>query len=154
VSEAVIDANLAVKFVLKGVPYRQKVRRFLADCTKAGVTLLAPPLLESEADSALRRLVYGGYITPAAGQAAQTLLNALPVQIIYDPQVRARARAIAEQFQQQRVYDATYAALAELRGCEFWTADKAFYDAVQGTLPWVHYIGDYTGWTPPPTPAT
>src|SRR3712207_9203819 len=38
--------------------------------------------------------------------------------------VRARARVIAEILQQPRVYDATYAALAEARGCLFWTADK------------------------------
>jgi len=41
------------------------------------------------------------------------------------------------------VYDATYAALAELRGCEFWTADKAFDDAVKAALPFVKYLPDY-----------
>lgn len=39
--------------------------------------------------------------------------------------------------------DATYAALAELRGCEFWTADKVFYDAVKATLSFVKYLPDY-----------
>jgi predicted nucleic acid-binding protein len=38
---------------------------------------------------------------------------------------------MAERFNQRAVYDATYAALAELHGAEFWTADKAFYDAVR-----------------------
>jgi len=37
----------------------------------------------------------------------------------------------------------TYAALAELRGCEFWTADKAFYDAVKAVLSFVKYLPDY-----------
>jgi hypothetical protein len=43
----------------------------------------------------------------------------------------------------KRVYDATYAALAELRGCEFWTADKVFYDAVKGVLVFVKHLPDY-----------
>lgn len=38
-----------------------------------------------------------------------------------------RAREIARQFGQERIYDSLYAALAELHGCEFWTADKVFY---------------------------
>jgi predicted nucleic acid-binding protein len=143
VSEYVIDANLAARFVLKGEPHRRKVRRFLVDCDAQGVGLVAPPLYESEVDSVLRRRVYHGRLTPAAEQAARTLVDALGVQTVYDPQGRARAREIAAQFHQERVYDATYAALAELRGCEFWTADKAFYDAVKGTLTFIHYIGDY-----------
>jgi len=140
-SEVVIDANLAVRFAVKGEPYRQKARRFIADCGSAGVALIAPPLYESEADSVLRQRVYNGTMTEAAGRAAQTLLNVLPVMIVYDPNVRTRAREIAEQFNQERVYDATYAALAEQRRCELWTADKAFYDTVNATLRFVKFIG-------------
>ena len=58
-------------------------------------------------------------------------------------QIRQRAREIAEQFNQPTVYDATYAALAELRGCDFWTADKLFYDAVKKVLTFVKYLPDY-----------
>jgi len=53
------------------------------------------------------------------------------------------ARDIAEQFNLPTVYDATYAALAELRGCEFWTADKVFYDTVKAVLTFVKYLPDY-----------
>jgi len=35
------------------------------------------------------------------------------------------------------------AALAELRGCELWTADKAFFDAVKSALPFVKYLPNY-----------
>lgn len=57
--------------------------------------------------------------------------------------MRRRAREVAEQFNQRFVYDATYAALAELRGCEFWTADKVFWDAVKVVLSFVKYLSDY-----------
>jgi len=54
-----------------------------------------------------------------------------------------RAREIARQFNQPNIYDSLYAALAELRVCEFWTADKAFYDAVKARLSFVKYLPDY-----------
>ena len=53
------------------------------------------------------------------------------------------ARAIARQFDQPRIYDSLYAALAELHGCEFWTADKRFYDAVTLNLAFVKYLPHY-----------
>jgi predicted nucleic acid-binding protein len=142
-SEIVLDASIAVRYAVKGEPFRQKARRFVGDCGQQGVRLLAPPLFESEADSAIRWYVHQGTLTRAAGHTAQTILNSLPVHLRSDPRVRPRAREIAEQFSQDRVYDSTYAALAEVLGCEFWTADKAFYDAVKGSLTFVHYLGDY-----------
>jgi predicted nucleic acid-binding protein len=41
------------------------------------------------------------------------------------------------------VYDATYLALAELRRCEFWTADERLLNRVKGTLSFVKWLGDY-----------
>ena len=58
-------------------------------------------------------------------------------------EIRQRAREITKQFNQRYVYDATYAALAESLGCEFWTADKTFYDAVKTVLTFVKYLPDY-----------
>ncbi len=40
-------------------------------------------------------------------------------------------------------YDASYLALAESEGCELWTGDRPFYQAVRGKLPQVKWIGDY-----------
>jgi predicted nucleic acid-binding protein len=42
-----------------------------------------------------------------------------------------------------RVYDSTYAALAEIRGCELWTGDERFYNVAQGALAFVRFIGSY-----------
>jgi predicted nucleic acid-binding protein len=58
--------------------------------------------------------------------------------------IRQRAREIAEKFNQRSVYDSTYAALAELRNCEFWTADKVFYNAVKIDLKYMRYLPDYS----------
>jgi predicted nucleic acid-binding protein len=57
--------------------------------------------------------------------------------------MRQRGREIARQFRQRKVYDATYAALAELRGCDFWTADQQFFNDVAPVLTFVKYLPNY-----------
>ncbi len=78
-AEQVIDASVAIKWVVKGEPFRNKARQLLRDARLKDITLIGPP----------------------------------------------------------------YAALAELHGCEFWTADKVFYEAVKAVLPFVKYLPDY-----------
>jgi len=79
----------------------------------------------------------------ADAQKAYAVLDRAPVQIVTHPNLRQRARELAEQFNQRTVYDATYAALADLRGCEFWTADRVFDEVVKRALPFVKYLADY-----------
>jgi len=143
VSEVCVDANVAVKPALKGEAFRATARRFIKDCAASGVVLIAPPIFESELDSIIRKRVFEGQLTLAEAHLAYGVLDKTPVQMATHPNLRKRAREIAEQFNQKYVYDATYAALAELRGCEFWTADKVFYDAVKATLAFVKHLPDY-----------
>jgi predicted nucleic acid-binding protein len=75
--------------------------------------------------------------------ASLAAFYAVGVQTVTHPDMVHWARTIARQFNQERIYDSLYAALAELRGCEFWTADKVFYDAVKSTLPFVKHLPDY-----------
>lgn len=82
-------------------------------------------------------------MTTDEARNAFTILDAAPVEIVELPGVRQRAREITKQFNQRYVYDVTYAALAESLGCEFWTADKTFYDAVKTVLTFVKYLPEY-----------
>lgn len=137
-----VDASLAACFALGQAPYLEAAEQFFARSIEEDVPLIAPPLFESEADSAVQYHLYHRRITTGAAARAQQLLDGLPVAIVYATGMRKRAREIAVRFNQERVYDATYAALAELRGCEFWTADKEFFMAVQEELPYVRFIGE------------
>lgn len=141
--ECCIDANIAVKWFIKGEAFRRKALKFLRESQAAGITLIAPPLFEMETDSVIQTRVVDGRTTPAVADETLALLDTAPVVTVTDPRLRQRAREIARQFHQRKVYDATYAALAELRGCEFWTADKVFYDAVKAVLSFVKYLPDY-----------
>ncbi len=138
-----IDASLAINFVIPVQPYHGQTVALFHSWAGDQATLVAPPLFESEADSVIRRYVYQGLLDRDAGKAAQGLLDALPVSIVQDIRVRERARQIAEAFNQDRVYDATYSALAELLGCELWTADREFHRAVKDNLGYVRFVGEF-----------
>ena len=47
-------------------------------------------------------------------------------------------------YNRPRAYDAAYLALAELRGCEFWTTDERLYNAVSHDLTWVKWVGTFS----------
>ena len=68
----------------------------------------------------------------------------LPIKTIHVPQQRERAWEIAREFQLPTVYDATYLALAELRQCEFWTADEKLFKRVRDKLSFVQWLGNYS----------
>ena len=142
-AERCIDANVAIKWFIKGDAFRQKALQLLRESIAAGITLIAPPLFESETDGIVQTRLLERRTTASVADRTFVLLDAAPVVIVAHPGVRQRARAIARQCGQRKVYDATYAALAELRGCEFWTADKVFYDAANATLPFVKYLPQY-----------
>lgn len=141
--ERCVDASVAVKWVIYGEPWRKKARRFLRDSIAAGFTLIAPPLFEYEMESVLQRLLQSGSLTTREADLALARLAAIGVESVTHPDMVKRARQIARRFNQPAIYDSLYAALAELRGGEFWTADKVFYDVVKASLPFVKYLPDY-----------
>jgi len=141
--ERCVDANIAVKWFIKDEAFRHKALKLLRESQAAGITLIAPPLFEMETDSIIQTRLVDGRTTPEIADGTLALLDTAPVVIVTHPRLRQRAREIARQFHQRKVYDATYAALAELRGCEFWTADKAFYDTVKAGLKFVKYLPNY-----------
>lgn len=137
------DASSAAAFALPDEKHHAQAQRLVADLAQEKARLIAPPIFESEADSIIRRRVYLETLTLPAGASALALMDALQVEIIYEPATRLRAREMAAQNNQVRVYDSTYAALAEARGVELWTADERFYNSVSGALSFVKFIGNY-----------
>lgn len=142
--EVVVDASLAAKWVV-AEPLEKEAKALLSEWLEDGVTIIVPPLWEAEVDTALEKRIYWGRrkLDPAQVDLARKALDLVPVSVKYVSKVRRRARKIARQFKQEMVYDSTYAALAQIQGCEFWTADKRFYRAVKGKLGFVKYLGDY-----------
>lgn len=142
-AEIVVDASVVVAYAMSEERFSGAARRFLRDVAGIEALLLAPPLIEAETDSALRRRVTRGVITPEAERAAHAVVDALAIETVHDPGVRRDARTLATRFGQGRVYDSTYAALAQLRGCELWTADSSYFRAVRRGLPFVRHLEEF-----------
>jgi predicted nucleic acid-binding protein len=83
-------------------------------------------------------------LTVAQAEHAFASLQALPIKTTHSPEQRERAWKIACEFQFPTVYDATYRALAELRQCQFWTADEKLFKQVKDKLTFVQWLGNYS----------
>ncbi len=95
-----------------------------------------------EVTSTLRRLVYLRQIAPEEGEVAFERFLKIPIRLSHQRRAIPLAWALAQQLNRPRAYDTSYLALAEILGCEFWTADEKLYNAVGGSLDFVRWIGE------------
>lgn len=157
-ARVVMDASLAIDVLLGTQPRKARALRFLNVCNARGIVLIVPPTFASETDTAVRRIVARGQLAAADLPYIFAALDSLPLDVALNATeleaVRKRARQIADELALTPVYDSTYAALAEARGCDFWTADEKFANAAKQlrrqpsgttapTLPNVRFIGDF-----------
>jgi predicted nucleic acid-binding protein len=146
-TEVCVDASLAVKVVVTE-PDSDKADALFDEWASAGQQLVAPAFFEVETDSILRqKVVLRRDLTAEQAEAAFAKLQALPIQQVSVSEHRQRAWRIATEFGFATVYDATYLALSEVRGCEFWTADERLYNQVKDKLAFVKWLGNYMPWT-------
>ena len=93
-------------------------------------------------DKVLRRVVRGELTVEDAVRLLEYLL-ASGIELRDEPSLHARALQISSRLRQGAVYDAHYLALADILGCEYWTADESFYRAVAFSAQSVHWIGEF-----------
>lgn len=136
-----VDASLFLSIVFDD-PQRANASRLWGDWLAAGTPLVAPPLFHAEITSVIRLRSYRGELPPAT---AHELLSAgldSPVEIWSDSAaLQPRALDLAALFNQPKAYDAQYLAVADILGCELWTADRRLAESVASRLPWVRYVG-------------
>jgi len=80
--ERVIDASVAVKWVMKGESYRRQARKLLRESLAAGIRLVAPPLFENEVESVIQEELFFRHISVADADRALRALDRTRVQII------------------------------------------------------------------------
>jgi predicted nucleic acid-binding protein len=141
--EVCVDAGLAIKTVTPETG-SDRADALFAHWTSSGFHLVAPAFFEVETDSILRqKVVLRQELTPEQAELAFGKLRTLPIQQLTVPGQRERAWEIARDFDFPTVYDATYLALAELRGCEFWTADERLFNRVKDRLAFVRWLNEH-----------
>ena len=138
-----VDASVALKLVLDEED-SDTTHALWASWVAAGLEIIAPCHLAFEVTSVIRNHVYRGEISAEAGQTAFEAIHAQGIDLVHPDTLHKRAWELAQQFNRPTAYDAYYLALGELAGCDVWTADRRLFHAVQDTLPWVRWLGDYT----------
>lgn len=141
--EVCVDASVAVKVVVAERD-SDKADALFNEWASSGQQLIAPAFFAVETDSILRQKVaLRKELTPEQAQVAFAKLQTLPIQQMAVLGQRQRAWEVATAYGFATVYDATYLALAELRGCEFWTADERLFQQVKDTLSFVKWLRNY-----------
>ena len=141
-----VDARLIVRFLVPG-QFTAEARANLEIWRQAGMSLLAPILLEYEVSAALRRMFYQKTIAPLEGDRAFSVFEGMNINLSNDKTPHRRAWQLAKRFNQSRTYDMSYVALAELNDCPFWMTDERLYNSVRHQLKWVHWIGEWASIT-------
>ena len=139
-SQVCVDASLALKLVI--AEEDSPLAHALWDTwVEEGVEIVSPPLLAFEGISVIRSKVHRGLVPPDEGELMFKAFRAQRVKLLYPEGLHERAWEMANRFHRPQAYDSHYLALAEMLGCELWTADERLYNAVKEELPWVKRPG-------------
>jgi predicted nucleic acid-binding protein len=136
-----VDASLVLKLVL-GEGDSPRVLTLWRRWIDESITVIAPPLLAYEVTSVLRTKVYRGLLSPELGDEAFREIHAQGIQYLAPEELHVRAWELARRLNRPAAYDAHYLALAEILGCELWTADARLCNASRETIPWVRHPGE------------
>jgi predicted nucleic acid-binding protein len=137
------DSSIILKLVLNE-PDSALAESLWRSWLDSGQRPVAPPLLPFEITAVLRKHVYRGMLSPERGFQALQKALAFGVTILTFPDLHERAWHLAARLNRPTAYDSHFLALAEFLGCEFWTADQRLHNAVHPTLPWTHWLGDFS----------
>lgn len=123
----VVDASVAIKWFVPEKQHRAALSIFDQD-----VWLIAPEFILLEASSALQKKLARGEATPDLARQALIDLRSMFDEVYPAFRVFIRAHELSLTLGHP-VYDCAYLALAELRGAVFLTADREFWELLQGT---------------------
>jgi len=132
----VVDASVVVDWVAPDADASLPSVAALARLAESEAELVAPRLLLEEVSNALLTGVRRKRWSGAAADRAQLLLRDLPVQLVDGPRDLQRAWDLARRYDDHPIYDMLYVAVAERRGIELVTADRALRERLVG-LDWL-----------------
>jgi predicted nucleic acid-binding protein len=138
-TQIVVDASFVFRYLMP-TPERAAIQTQLMAWDQAGVMLCAPSLWRYEIVSAITKTHHFAQLD--ANEAHNAVMDAIGFAVmLFEPsqQLMLGAYAWTLKLRRASAYDSFYLALAKELQCEFWTADKRLFNAVNA--PWVHYVG-------------
>ncbi|MBI2844136.1 MAG: type II toxin-antitoxin system VapC family toxin [Armatimonadetes bacterium] len=139
--EICIDASVLVKWIAPE-ELRDQALALARSCEELGYRYVAPEFVFAEATNGVLKHVRKGTMPVMEGLQAMSLIYNTPVEKFTCRDLYIDAWRIALTYDRPAIYDCYYLALAEDRGCDLWTADNKFYNAV-GNHPHVKHIKDF-----------
>jgi predicted nucleic acid-binding protein len=139
-----VDATVVVKWLIDEAD-RDLALQLDDEVRAAGAAFVAPAGVLAEASSAIYKRIRQGTVVLEDALTLIDQLEDLEIRKLSPPGLSRRAFEIAAQFQLKWIYDAFYVALAEIVGCDLWTADDALHVAVRDVHANVRLLADYPG---------
>jgi predicted nucleic acid-binding protein len=139
-----VDACVAVKWL---VPESDSgiALHLLAGILAASTTIVVPPHMPVEVVNTIHRKAKREEITPAEAERALATFLALTINITIPDRLYESSLLLAQRFDRPTVYDTQYVALAQIAGCEFWTADQKLLNSLDGRLAFVRSLSSFVG---------
>jgi predicted nucleic acid-binding protein len=135
------DASVFVKVLVQEEFSEQARQRWETWTIVEERRVIVPALFLYEVVAVLRKKVYQGQLALKDGAAAVDMLLDADIEPVTAPELHRRAWELAERLHRPTAYDAQYLALAEMEGCEFWTADGRLYHSVKDQFPLIRWLG-------------
>jgi predicted nucleic acid-binding protein len=148
-ADVVVDPSVAAKWQLKDEMLASEAERLRHSIHARDLRLVVPAFWAYEIASIFSKAAANGRLTEAEARRATMDFVSLPSEYVPTPDAVAAFDA-AQRFNRS-VIDCFYLAIAEERGCDFWTDDRKLHRTLNGTYPFVRWIGDYP--QPPEAPA-
>ena len=140
-SPIVIDASIALRWLLPDA-LSAVCWKLFERAANSGTHIRVPTLWVYEMASGLSKAVFFESISPDEARKSLTQVFALGAETV-EPTEPLSRQAFEWTLRLNRAtsYDSYYLALAEMSGCEFWTADRRLYNACHAAnLDWVHWV--------------
>lgn len=136
----VIDASVAIKWLVNEEG-TEAADGLLDRWREEGTCITAPCLLFIEVTNALYKRVRREELTVSEALALLACLEDLHINVKEAIPFSRQALETAARFGCSATYDAYYISLAEVLGCELWTADERLYNSVKDRLDRVRWLG-------------
>ncbi|MDX2040237.1 MAG: type II toxin-antitoxin system VapC family toxin [Acidobacteriota bacterium] len=142
VERLVIDSCVAIKWRLRDESELAQADALQEDFVNGRVELLAPTLFDYEIGNILKVAISRKRLSEADAVIALADFKTIALERFGVLPLQSRVFDLAIHYQRS-FYDASYLALAENQGVDFYTGDKRLFNAVNSFFPWVKWIGDY-----------